>query len=91
MSNEQLQRVVTPEGIKYINLAVMAKQNLKKAVSGNATPAVEAQPVRQVPSARGRISSSASGDEKSVDKWVEDERRRMAKKTTANGSGLRFG
>jgi len=89
MTNEQMSQVVNADSIKYINLAVMMKQNLKKAVSGNAAPAVEARPVRQIPSARGRTSPSSSGDEMPIEKWIERERKKNQK--AANGTGLRFG
>jgi len=88
ITDEEMPKIKSPTAIKIINLALFGSQALKKAASGNVAPKVEAQPVRQISSNRGRSSPSASGDNLSTDEWLARERKRMTK-TSANGAFIR--
>jgi len=88
-TDQQLQRVVDPGTIKALNCAVLWKRAMRQAAAKQKSTTVEAQPVKQIPSNRGRSTSSTPSDKDSTEEWVAKERRRMAAKHAANGSGLR--
>lgn len=86
-SDQQLQRVVDPGSIKALNCAVLWRKAMRQAAAKPKATTVEAQPVKQIPTHRGRTTSSSSGDELSTEQWVARERRKAAQRA-ANG-GLR--
>lgn len=87
LSAEERSRITSPKSIKILHAAVSFVKSLQKAAAATPKPTVEAKPVKQVPSNRGRNTPSVSGDELPVDKWVERERAKQARKMAAlNGS-----